>query len=449
MRGDHKAMLERVPVDVLVVDDDPRKLAALEAILSDTGENVVTASSGREALKWLLRRDFAVILLDVNMPGMDGFETAALIRQRPRSAQTPIIFFTALGDDAYAARGYSLGAVDYINPVVPEVLRTKVGVFVELFRKSEELRRQAAQLRRLTQASLAINAAASAASIVQILTDQARDVLHAHQASGYVAVDEQHTHGATSVSPECAALPAQLREPSPKVGERVRAANQSLRIARDDPDEGTPAILRGRIAAPLAVRGRNLGFLEVRGKLVGDFTEEDGDVLLQLAQMATIAVENILHAEERETDRLKDEFLATVSHELRTPLSAILTWTRILDQDDLDAATLARGVKVIARNAKAQAQLIGDLLDVSRVITGKLHLDLRSMDLRTVVGGGVDSLAPAAEAKSIEITAHVPPEPVPMVGDPERLQQILWNLVGNAIKFTPEGGRVDVRLARP
>ena len=449
------ATRERVPVDVLVVDDDPRKLAALEAILSATGENVVKASSGPEALKWLLRRDFAVILLDVNMPGMDGFETAALIRQRPRSAHTPIIFFTAFGDDTHAARGYSLGAVDYINPVMPAVLRTKVGVFVELFRKSEELRRQsqfleqrAAQLRRLTQASLAISAAASVASIVHILADQARDVLHAHQASGYVAVDEEHTHCATSMSPECAALPAQLREPGPTVGERVRAANQSLRMARDDPDEGTPAILRGRIATPLAVRGRNLGFLEVRGKLVGDFTQEDGDVLLQLAHMGTIAVDNILHTEERETNRLKDEFLATVSHELRTPLSAILTWARILDRDDLDAATRARGVKIINRNAKAQAQLIGDLLDVSRVITGKLHLDLRAVDLRMVVGGAIDSLAPAAEAKAIEITAHVPPEPVPLVGDPERLQQVLWNLMGNAIKFTPEGGRVDVRLDR-
>ena len=189
-------------------------------------------------------------------------------------------------------------------------------------------------------------------------------------------------------------------------------------MARGDPDEGTPAILRGGIAAPLAVRGRNLGFLEVRGKLVGDFTEEDGDLVFQLAQMATTAVENVLYAEERESNRLKDEFLATVSHELRTPLSAILTWTRILDRDNLDAATLARGVGIIARNAKAQAQLIGDLLDMSRVITGKLHLDLRPMDLRAVVGSGVESLAPAAHAKSIEITAHLPPEPVPVVVDP-------------------------------
>jgi len=449
-------MRERVPVDVLVVDDDPRKLAALEAILSDSGVNVVKASSGHEALKWLLSRDFAVILLDVNMPGMDGFETAALIRQRARSAHTPIIFFTAMGDDAHAARGYSLGAVDYIDPVVPEALRTKVGVFVELFRKSEELRRQsqfleqrAGQLHRLTQASLAINAAPSAASIVQILADEARDILHAHQASGYVAVDEEHTYDATSMSAECAALPAHRRGRDPTVGERVRATNQPLRMARDDPDERTPTILRGLIARPLALRdGRNLGFLEVRGKMLGDFTEEDGDVLLQLAHMGTIAVENILYAEERETDRLKDEFLATVSHELRTPLGAILTWTRILERANLDAETLARGIESIKRNAKAQAQLIGDLLDMSRVITGKLHLDLRPIDLRTVVGSGVDSLAPAAHAKSIEISVHVPREPVPLLGDSQRLQQILWNLVGNAVKFTPEGGHVDVRLER-
>jgi len=136
-------MREDVPVDILVVDDDPRKLVALEAILSDICDNVVKAASGREALKCLLRHDFAVILLDLNMPGMDGFETAALIRQRSRSEHTPIIFVTAFGDETHSARGYSLGAVDYIiAPIVPEVLRTKVGVFVELFRTAEQLRRQ-------------------------------------------------------------------------------------------------------------------------------------------------------------------------------------------------------------------------------------------------------------------------------------------------------------------
>ena len=136
-------------VNVLLVDDRPDKLMALEAILAGLGPRVRTARSGAEALRYLLRNDVAVILLDVNMPRMDGFETAALIRERERSANTPIIFLTALSDtETYASRGYSLGAVDYIHmPVQPEVLKSKVSVFVELFLKSEQVRLQAQRLR--------------------------------------------------------------------------------------------------------------------------------------------------------------------------------------------------------------------------------------------------------------------------------------------------------------
>ena len=119
-------------VNILVVDDLPEKLLTMQVMLEELGENLVTADSGREALRCLLDQDFAVILLDVNMPDMDGFETAGLIRQRKKSAHTPIIFLTAYSDEIYTARGYSLGAVDYIlSPVLPEVLRTKVKVFVE------------------------------------------------------------------------------------------------------------------------------------------------------------------------------------------------------------------------------------------------------------------------------------------------------------------------------
>src|SRR5271155_134684 len=116
---------------ILIVDDKPEKLLALEAVLEDMDQRIVRAYNGREALRHLLSEEFAVILLDVNMPGMDGFEAAALIRQRPSSRHTPIIFITAYGDDMHMARGYSLGAVDYITtPVIPEVLRSKVSVFV-------------------------------------------------------------------------------------------------------------------------------------------------------------------------------------------------------------------------------------------------------------------------------------------------------------------------------
>jgi response regulator RpfG family c-di-GMP phosphodiesterase len=132
-------------VNILIVDDRPDKLLAHETVLADLDQNLVRATSGREALRCLLRQDFAVILLDVNMPGMDGFETAALIRKRQRSETTPIIFISAVSDtDTHVSRGYSLGAVDYIlTPVVPEILRAKLAVFVDLYKKTEQIKRQA------------------------------------------------------------------------------------------------------------------------------------------------------------------------------------------------------------------------------------------------------------------------------------------------------------------
>src|SRR5712691_7293972 len=132
-------------VNILIVDDRLDKLLAHEVVLTELNQNLVRANSGEEALRCLLQQDFAVILLDVNMPGMDGFETAAMIRQRQRSETTPIIFISAVNDtETHVSRGYSLGAVDYIlTPVVPEILRAKIAVFVDLFKKTEQVKRQA------------------------------------------------------------------------------------------------------------------------------------------------------------------------------------------------------------------------------------------------------------------------------------------------------------------
>ena len=167
---------------ILIVDDSPDKLVALEAILRELGVEIVTARSGKEALRRLLRQDFAVVLLDVRMPGLDGFETATLIRERSRTEHTPIIFITAFDDETHVARGYSLKAVDYIlTPVVPEVLRTKVSVFVDLFlataevkRQADSLRQRAAQLHRLASSSLAINSAVTLDQTMAVLTETAR-----------------------------------------------------------------------------------------------------------------------------------------------------------------------------------------------------------------------------------------------------------------------------------
>ena len=406
-------------VDILVVDDNPDKLVAMEAILDELGQNVVKVLSGKEALRHLLHRDFAVILLDVNMPIMDGFETAALIRTRPRCEHTPIIFITAFGDETHVARGYSLGAVDYIlTPVVPEVLRAKVSVFVELFRKTEEVRQQslrlrqrAAQLHELTRASLAINGAASVEEVLEIVVARARDLLG-----------------------------------PPRVVAEVRVAPD--RVCRAVSSLGDTAGLEapGCVAHLTAHDGSVIGAVHLAAKKEGEFTAEDEDLLVQLTQMGSIAIQNIIYGEERETNRLKDEFLATVSHELRTPLTAMLTWAGMLRGGKLDAARAAHGVEVIERSARVQAQLIDDLLDMSRIMTGKMRLEVRPTEVQGVIRGALDSVGPAAEAKAIALVPSLLPTPVEVLGDPTRLQQVMWNLLSNAIKFTPKGGRIDVGL---
>ncbi len=142
-------MLPEMKINILLVDDQPENLLALEAILARLGQNLVKAHSGEEALRCLLQQDFAVILLDIQMPGIDGFETARLIRERPASQHTPIIFLTQINrDDADVLKGYSLGAVDYLlKPIVPEILIAKVAVFISLFKKTEEVKRQAVQIK--------------------------------------------------------------------------------------------------------------------------------------------------------------------------------------------------------------------------------------------------------------------------------------------------------------
>lgn len=153
-------------------------------------------------------------------------------------------------------------------------------------------------------------------------------------------------------------------------------------------------------------------------------------------------------AQAETSDRLKDEFLATVSHELRTPLSAILGWAAMLNGGELDAETTRNALRVIERNAKAQAEIIEDILDVSRIITGRLRIEARPVELAPIVKSAIETLELAAKAKSISLSVSLDREAVVEAGDPERLQQIVWNLVSNAIKFTPVNGSVEVRLER-
>ena len=329
-------------VNILVVDDRDENLMALEAVLSDPSYRLVRAKSGREALREVLDQDFALILLDVVMPGVDGYETATLIRERPRSRQTPIIFLTANDFGVnYVFRGYTVGAVDYlVKPVPADVLRSKVAVFVELFRRQEALRKGQEEL-------------------------------------------------------------------ESKIAERTKElATANVALSAE---------------------------IEERRKI-----EKERVQLLKREQAARVEAER--------ANRLKDEFLATLSHELRTPLNAIMGWAHVLNQSSHDRDTVQRAANVIRQNATSQAQLIDDILDVSRIVGGRLVIESGLVPAKQVIEDAVNSLMPAAAAKSIKVNCDLT-DGLNVLGDRDRLQQVVWNLVSNAFKFTPKGGSVTVRLA--
>ena len=282
----------------------------------------------------MLEQDFALILLDVVMPNIDGYETATLIRERPRSKQTPIIFLTANDWGAsHVFRGYNVGAVDYlIKPVAADVLRSKVAVFVELFNRQEALRKGQEELEKT-------------------------------------------------------------------IAERTRElASTNLTLSAE---------------------------IEERTRI-----EQERVGLLLREQAARLEAEA--------ANRLKDEFLATLSHELRTPLNAIMGWAHVLGQSPGDRPTVQRAAEVVRQNAAAQAQLIEDILDVSRIVGGKLHLDTSTVDLKATIEAAIESLMPAVTAKAIHVERQLADD-VCVAGDRDRLQQVVWNLLSNALKFTPEG----------
>jgi signal transduction histidine kinase/DNA-binding response OmpR family regulator len=499
--GGHAVQLP--PAEVLVVDDRADQRLALEAALADLPVTVHEAASGSEALRLLLRRNFALVLLDVNMPDLDGFELASLIRNRPRTAHTPVIFITAAADIGdHAARGYSLGAVDYIHaPVVPDVLRAKVSVFVDLHRKSEEVRLKAEALREFEarehrrELDDAMARLASEARQVEMLREEQRHVLRAQRlATASVAINS--THSVDEMLPAIAAQALVLVGASNAhvwlrdEGHRSRGASVPSRPA-GSPDtqtaesaherlmttaaaSGMPLRLglramskhpslwnaislfppaarpHGWISVPLAGNDRRtIGVLVVTDRADGEpFDAVDEQLVSSLADVSSVALQEVLFREAREANRMKDEFLAVLSHELRTPLSAMMGWAQLLRSGKLDDNDRTRAVEVIERNLRIQTQLIDELLDMSRIVTGKLRLDPCALPIAPILAGAIDAQRPAAMGKEIQLTASLDAEAACVWGDAGRLEQVVTNLLSNALKFTPRGGRIEVTLQR-
>jgi signal transduction histidine kinase len=307
---------------ILVVNDDAASLLALTSLLEQWAEEsnyeVLSARSGQDALRQVLRHDFAVILLDVNMPGMDGFETAEAIHQRPRSADIPIIFVTAfLADEIDRLKAYQRGAADFLfTPVIPQVLRAKVQVFVALATKNEQLKRQAEKLSQRTT--------------------------------------------------------------------ELTATNK---------------------------------------RLVREMEER--------------------RAAERKSSA-KDEFLAMLGHELRNPLSAISSASSLLGMAGVGAESLGRARLIIQRQSQHLSRIVDDLLDLSRAMSGKILLSRKRLDVATLVSTCLDTFRATGRTSGYDIDARLAPGWVD--GDATRLEQIATNLIDNALKYTPAGGRIEITV---
>jgi PAS domain S-box-containing protein len=218
--------------------------------------------------------------------------------------------------------------------------------------------------------------------------------------------------------------------------------------------QSTPLVRRsGQIVGMLSTHcrsvyrpaDRDLRIVDLLARQAADWIER---TQAQAEREKLLESESLARAEAERAARLKDDFLATLSHELRTPLNAIVGWTHLLRMGIADPQKVLRGVEVIERNARAQAQLIADLLDLSRIVTGKMRLNVQRVEIPGVIEAAIEAVRPAAEARGVRIHSVIEPITQPVHGDGARLQQILWNLLSNAVKFTPEGGRVQVVLAR-
>jgi PAS domain S-box-containing protein len=337
-------------------------------------------------------------------------------------------------------------------------------------RMESQLRAESEALETVNRASRMLSAELDPERLVQGLTDAATQLTGAAFGAFFYNVNDpaggRYMLYALSGAPKEAFAGFEMPRATPLFGPtfrgdgilRVDDVTTDPRYGRVPPHHGLPhghLPVRSYLAVPVVSRtGDVLGGLFFGHPTAGMFTERHERMAIALAAQAAVAMDNArLYEHEQRSrasaeaaNRSKDEFLATLSHELRTPLNAILGWTVMLRADQVPPQGRERALAAIERNARAQRQLIEDLLDISRIITGKLRLDAAPLDLATAVEAAVDAMRPAAQTK--QLTMDVALEPTPVTGDAERLQQVASNLVSNAVKFTPAGGRIDVRLRR-
>ncbi|MBI3650510.1 MAG: response regulator [Acidobacteria bacterium] len=474
-------MQEKHKVNLLLVDDHLDNLTAMRAVLEELGENIVTVDSGKKALRRLLDEEFALVLLDVDMPLLDGFEVAEMMRQVKKLQHTPIIFLTAFyQNESQVFKGYSLGAVDYLfKPFEPEILKAKARFFIDLYRKNAEIQVQAQLLqegnqkldqlnadleRRVNERTSQLRAAvenlqreiaerkkaeAALRQREQDLTDFVENasvgmhwvghdgtILWANQTELDLLGYTRDEYFGRPIS-EFHADQTVIEDILSRLGSKETLCNYEARLRCKDGSIKTVLINSN-------VKWQGEEFIHTYC-----FTRDISELKeAEQAREELLAREQLARAEAETANRLKDEFLATLSHELRTPMNSILGWIKLLNGGTLNTETAERALETIERNAKMQAQLIEDILDVSRIIAGKLQLQLQLVSFDAVVKAAVETMRPALEAKNIKFHLELERGLPTTLGDSTRLQQVVWNLLSNAVKFTPTKGEITISLRR-
>jgi signal transduction histidine kinase len=424
-----------IPANVLLVDDQPANLLALEAVLDTLGVNMVRATSGPEALVAVARQDFAAVLLDVRMPGMDGFEVAREIRARPRSSFTPILFVTA-GDDPDEAMlsAYALGAVDFLaKPLRAEVLKAKVSVFVDLYRSKEELRQR--ERRDFEQR-------------LEAKEERYRALFESIDEGFCVLRLDRDEHGRVrdyrfEEANEAFAMHTGIHD---AVGKSVRELSKT---PQERWFELFDRVARSGEAVRFVEHAKTMGrWFDLYATRLGGPGSDLVAVLFSDITQRLVAEQDLrrLNEELAQANRRKTEFLATLAHELRNPLAPLSNGLHLMRMGASKPELLEKTRQMMERQIQHMVHLVDDLLDVARISTGKVELRRRGIDLKDVVATAVETSASLIESAHHKLNVEVPAGPLPMEADPTRIAQVISNLLNNAAKYTPEAGRITLKV---
>ena len=410
---------------ILVVDDNPATRYSTSRILRGAGWQVSEAATGEEGYEKALQ-GIDLLVLDVNLPDVDGFTICRRLREREFTARLPILHLSATFVTAESkVHGLEAGADGYLtHPVEPPVLIATVHAFLRTRNAEIESRRSEARFKSVFENTL----------------------------NGVAVLDEKLCF--VDVNP---ALSTTLRLSRDKmlnrclpefVPEHWQAEVEAILKHLDKNSAWHGEFPLERTDGELVYFDWNFSQYTVPGLRLATASNITLRVRFEEEREALLISERAARADAEEANRLKDDFLATLSHELRTPLSAIVGWSSVLRVGHPSPAELEEGLEAIERNALAQSQLIGDLLDISRITTGKIRLDLQLLEPTTLMDAALVAVLPLATKKSIRVSKTFEPGTSPINGDPARLQQVFWNLINNAVKFTPEGGKIHLAVSQ-